>query len=95
MKKNLFLAAGALAVAMAANAVGGTEVSAAPDALGKYVADSVLPWGSRQVMSAAFACREVDALDVKCDEAWCAIRSKSEYDTYRKGLKAKMMSAMR
>ena len=38
--------------------------------------------------------REIDALDVKCDEAWCAIRTKPEYDAYRKGLKAKMMSAI-
>ena len=94
MKKNLFLALGTLAVALSVGAAGETEGKAEPEALGKYVADKVLPWGSHQVMSAAFANREVDALDVKCDEAWCALGSKVEYDAYRRALKAKMMSAI-
>jgi len=64
------------------------------DALADYVADRSLPWGGAPVQSAEFAFREVAALDVKCDEAWCALKTKAEYDAYRKGLKAKMMSAI-
>ena len=63
-------------------------------ALKKFVADKALPWGGSAVMSAAYAVREIDALDVKCDEAWCALKSKAEYDAYRQSLKAKMMSAI-
>ena len=65
-----------------------------PATLGKYVAAKVLPWGGSAVMSAAYAVREIDALDVKCDEAWCVLKSRAEYDAYRKGLKAKMMEAI-
>ena len=67
---------------------------AAPGELAKYVAGKVLPWGGAPVMSAEFAAREIDALDVKCDEAWCAIGTKAEYDAYRRGVKAKMMAAI-
>ena len=56
--------------------------------------DNVLPWKSSFSMSADFAVREIDALDVKCDEAWCSLRTKAEYDSYRLGLKAKMMAAI-
>ena len=93
-KRKSFLAAGALVVAMTAGAFGETAEKAASEALDKYVADSVLPWGSRQVMSAAFASREIDALDVACDDAWCALKTRAGYDAYRKALKAKMMSAI-
>ena len=94
MKKNLFFAAGTLVVALSAGAAQEAEGKAEPETLGKYVADRVLPWDSHQVMSAEFANREIDALDVKCDEAWCALGSKVEYDAYRRALKAKMMSAI-
>ena len=93
-KRKSFLAAGALVVALTASAFGETAEKAASEALDKYVADSVLPWGSRQVMSAAFANREIDALDVACDDAWCALKTRAGYDAYRKALKAKMMSAI-
>ena len=65
-----------------------------PVTLDRYVSGRVLPWGGSVVMSAESAIREIDALDVKCDEAWCALKSKAEYDAYRKSLKAKMMSAI-
>ena len=68
---------------------------AAAGAVGaKAQADNVLPWDSSFAMSADFAVREIDALDVKCDEAWCSLRTKAEYDSYRLGLKAKMMAAI-
>ena len=66
----------------------------APVTLRDYVAGRVLPWGGSAVMSAEAAVREIDALDVKCDDAWCALKSRAEYDAYRKDLKAKMMSAI-
>ena len=80
--------------ATAAVCVANAADSVLDGSIANYVAGKVLPWGGQQVSSAEFAVREVDALDVKCDEAWCAIRTKSEYDAYRKGLKAKMMSAI-
>lgn len=55
---------------------------------------SVLPWGGSAAMSAASASREIDALDAKCDEAWCALGSRAEYDRYRRALRAKMLEAI-
>ena len=83
-----------LVAATAAVCVANAAEADSDGSLSSYVADRALPWGGQQVSSAEFAVREIDALDVKCDEAWCAIRTKSEYDAYRKGLKAKMMSAI-
>ena len=86
--RNLVFAAfaiGAACLAAAGEAGGGLE---------KYVGGKVLPWGGPAVSSATFANREIDALDVKCDEAWCALRSKAEYDAHRKALKAKMLAAI-
>ena len=83
-----------LVAATAAVCVASAAEADLDGSLAGYVAGRVLPWGWQQVSSAEFAVREIDALDVKCDEAWCAIRTKSEYDAYRKGLKAKMMSAI-
>ena len=94
MNRNMVVLAGALVVALSTNAAGGNARSAEIDSLGKYAAGRVLPWVSSPVMSAEFAVREIDALDVKCDEAWCALGSKAEYDSYRRNLKAKMMAAI-
>lgn len=80
--------------ATAAVCVANSADSVLDGSIANYVAGKALPWGAPQVSSAEFAVREVDALDVKCDEAWCAIRTKAEYDAYRKDLKAKMMSAI-
>ena len=90
MKKKIV----AVALALVAAHFAGAAEDGEPATLGKYVAAKVLPWGGSAVMSAAYAVREIDALDVKCDEAWCALKSRAEYEAYRKGLKAKMMEAL-
>jgi len=66
----------------------------ADDALRDFVTAPVLPYGGIAASSSGVACREVDELDVACDEKWCALKSKAEYDAYRKGLRARMLAAI-
>lgn len=86
MKKSVALLAAAFAAA--------SQAGEKAETLAEYVAKAVLPWGAEQVSSAGFAITEIDALDTACDERWCAIKSKAEYDAYRLDLKAKMMAAV-
>ena len=83
-----------LAAACAAAAQTHTAAAQKDRTLKDYVTGKALPWGWPQVMSAGFAIREIDALDVQCDESWCGLETKSGYDAYRAGMKAKMLAAI-
>ena len=94
MKTKSLSSAIAIAATMTVCVVEAKTAVASQGHLENYVAGKVLSWSGTPVMSAEFACREIDALDVKCDEAWCALRTKAEYAAYRRDLKSKMMSAI-
>ena len=61
--------------------------------LERFVREGVLPFDGAAASTSGFADREIDALDVACDEKWCALRSKAEYDAYRLDLRRKMLAA--
>ena len=82
-----------LVAAVAALSVGAADITEEPQTLAAYVGAKVLPFGWPAVMTSAFACREVDDLDVACDEAWLGLKSKAEYDAYRLELRRKMLAA--
>ena len=94
MKDKLASLSAVAAAALAFCALADDGAAARHDALSKYVSTRVLPWKGAAVMSAECAVREIDALDVKCDEAWRALKTRAEYDAYRRDLKTKMISAI-
>jgi len=81
----------ALTVAVALTAL---STSAGDPGLKEFVSAPVLPYGGRAASTSAVVDREVDALDVVCDETWCALKSKAEYDAYRLDLRRKMLAAI-
>ena len=85
-----------MAIAVAAVAVawhGCCTAAEKPMALEGFVNADVLPYGREASRSSECAVREIDEMDAACDEKWCAIRSKAEYDAYRLDLRRKMLAA--
>lgn len=87
MKTLTLIAAVAALVANAAD-------TSKSETLAKFVDAKVLPFNRMAVSSSGFVDREVDALDVDCDDRWCSLKSKAEYDAYRLDLRSKMLAAI-
>ena len=87
------------AVAMVAAALAAGVAMAAdkpadePMTLEKFAGAAVLPYNWAVSRSSEYAVREVDEMDTACDEKWCALKSKAEYDAYRLDLRRKMLAA--
>ena len=71
-------------------AVGGLRADGVADA----VSARVLPFAAEAVSSSKVAEREVGDMDTACDEKWCALSSKGEYDAYRLELRRQMLAAI-
>ena len=79
---------------LAAVAAGCLSLSAAELSVEEFVRGNVLPFKGIAASSAACAEREVDELDVTCDEMWLSVSSKAEYDACRTALRARMLAAL-
>ena len=77
---------------VAAGAAAGVNAAEMP--LGRFVSERVLPFVGPQVSSSGFVAREIDAADSACDERWCGIRTKAEYDAARLALRREMLKAI-